>query len=148
MNKPLTKFAAAAVIIIAVVLSINFLETTIPTAAAQVLTDAAKAVSNLHSVYIKAQIRTLPHDNFEYIGLDLDFVPNEMWKEFDGTPQGKWRIEKPGRIVVMDGQSSLLLIRQNHAAKVLILRIWAGSYRIRWMAKTAIGCGSSSRPRS
>ena len=117
MNKPLTRFAAAAVIIIAVVLSINFWETSIPTAAAQVLTDAAKAVSNLNSVYIKAQIRTLPHDNFEYIGLDLDLVPNEMWKEFDGTAQGKWRIEKPGRVVVMDGKSSLLLIRPNHAAE-------------------------------
>ena len=117
MNKPVKKLAAAAVIIIALVLSINFWETSIPMAAAQVLTEAAEAVSNLHSVYIKAQIRTLPHDNFEYINLDLDFVTNEMWKEFDGTTQGKWRIEKPGRVVVMDGESSLLLIRQNHAAK-------------------------------
>ncbi len=69
------------------------------------------------SVHIKAQIRTIPHDNFEMIGLDYDFVPNEMWKEFDGTPQGKWRIEKPGRVGVMDGNSSLLLIKPNLAAK-------------------------------
>jgi outer membrane lipoprotein-sorting protein len=88
-----------------------------PSAAARVLTEAAQALSNLRSVYIKAQIRTIAHDNFELIGLDYDFVPNEMWKEFDGTPQGKWRIEKPGRVVVMDGASSLLLIRPNHAAK-------------------------------
>jgi len=115
MKSPVIKLAAAAVIIIAAVLSINLWEQSIPIAAADVLADAAKAVANLHSVYIKAQIRTIPHDNFELIGLNYDFVPNEMWKEFDGTIQGKWRIEKPGRVVVMDGQSSLLLIRPNYA---------------------------------
>jgi len=117
MTSTITKIAAAAVIIIAVVLSINLWDKSIPSAAAQVLTDAAEAASHLRSVYIKAQIRTIPHDNFELIGLNYDFVTNEMWKEFDGTPQGKWRIEKPGRVVVMDGASSLLLIRPNHAAK-------------------------------
>ena len=117
MKNPITKLAAAAVIIIAIVLSTNFLDKTMPTASAQeVLAQATKAVANLRSVYIKAQIRTIGHDNFELIGLDYDFVPNEMWKEFDGTPQGKWRIEKPGRAVVMDGESSLLLIRPKYAA--------------------------------
>jgi len=118
MKSSITKLAAAAVIIIAIVLATNFMNTSIPTASAQeVLAQATKAVANLRSVYIKAQIRTIPNDNFELIRLDYDFVPNEMWKEFDGTPQGKWRIEKSGRVVVMDGQSSLLLIRPNHAAK-------------------------------
>ncbi|MHC4541497.1 MAG: hypothetical protein ACYS74_17225, partial [Planctomycetota bacterium] len=117
MKSPITKLAAAAVILVALVLVGTFWEKTMPSAAAQVLTEAAQALSNLRSVYIKAQIRTIAHDNFELIGLDYDFVPNEMWKEFDGTPQGRWRIEKPGRVVVMDGASSLLLIRPNHAAK-------------------------------
>ncbi len=118
MKNSITKLAAAAAIIIAIVLSTNFLDKSMPTASAEeVLAQATKAVANLRSVYIKAEIRTIPHDNFEMIGLDYDFVPNEMWKEFDGTPQGKWRIEKPGRVVVMDGESSLLLIRPNHAAK-------------------------------
>ncbi len=117
MKSSITKLAAAAVIIIAIALATNFMNKSMPTASAQeVLAQATKAVSNLRSVYIKAQIRTISHDNFELIGLDYDFVPNEMWKEFDGTPQGKWRIEKPGRVVVMDGESSLLLIRPNHAA--------------------------------
>ncbi len=117
MKSPITKLAAAAVIIIAIALATNFMNKSMPTVSAQeVLAQATKAVSNLRSVYIKAQIRTIGHDNFELIGLDYDFVPNEMWKEFDGSPQGKWRIEKPGRVVVMDGESSLLLIRPNHAA--------------------------------
>jgi len=118
LKSPTAKLAAAAVLIIALVLSVNLWEQSIPSAAAQVLTEAAKAAANLRSVYIKAQIRTtIGHDNFELIGLDYDFVPNEMWKEFDGTPQGKWRIEKPGRVVVMDGEGSLLLIRPNQVAK-------------------------------
>jgi hypothetical protein len=117
MKSPTTKLAAAAVIIIAAILSINFWVKSTPTAAADVLADAARAIANLRSVYIKSQIRTIPHDNFELIGLNYDFVPNEMWKEFDGTIQGKWRIEKPGRVVVMDGQSSFLLIRPNYAVE-------------------------------
>jgi len=117
MKSSITKLAAAAVIIIAIALATIFMNTSMPTVSAQeVLALASEALSNLRSVYIKAQIRTIAHDNFELIGLDYDFVPNEMWKEFDGTPQGKWRIEKPGRVVVMDGESSLLLIRPNHAA--------------------------------
>ncbi len=118
MKSPITKLAAAAVIIIAVMLSITFLDKSIPTAsAAEVLAQAAEAMANLRSVYIKVQIRTVAHDNFELIGLNYDFVPIEMWKEFDGTFHGKWRIEKPKRVVVMDGQSSLLLIKSNLAAK-------------------------------
>jgi len=103
MKSSITKLAAAAVIIIAIALATIFMNTSMPTVSAQeVLVLASEALSNLRSVYIKAQIRTIAHDNFELI--------------FDGTPQGKWRIEKPGRVVVMDGESSLLLIRPNHAA--------------------------------
>jgi hypothetical protein len=116
--KSVTKLAAAAVIITAIVISTNFLDRAMTSvSAAEVLAAATKAVSNLRSVYIKAQIRTIAHDNFELIRLNNDFVPHEMWKEFDGTFHGKWRIEKPGRVVVMDGKSSLLLIRPKYAAR-------------------------------
>jgi outer membrane lipoprotein-sorting protein len=119
MNSKVMKLAAVAVIIIAVALSINIWDKSIPTvsAAQVVLAEAVEAMSQLKSVYIKAQMRTIAHDNFELIKLDRDFVPHEMWKEFDGTYHGKWRIEKPGRVVVMDGKSSLLLIKSRWAAK-------------------------------
>ena len=118
MKRPITKVAAAAVIIIAVTLSVTFLNKSMPTAAAaQVLAEAADAVANLRSVYIQARMRTVAHDNFELIGVDYDFVHIEMWKEFDGTPQGKWRFEKSERVVVMDGESSLLLISSKHACQ-------------------------------
>jgi hypothetical protein len=82
--------------------------------AAEIFAQAIEAAANLHSVYIKLNMRTLPADNFELIGLDFDFVPHEMWQEF-GQPS-KWRVEKAGRVVVMDGQESLLWIRGHQPA--------------------------------
>lgn len=76
--------------------------------AAEVFAQAIEAAAHLSSVYIKLNVRTLPADNFEMIGLDYDFVPHEMWKEFGQSP--KWRVEKPGRVAVMDGEESLLWI--------------------------------------
>ncbi len=77
--------------------------------AAEVIRQGIEALKDIRSVYIKANMRTLPHEVFEFIGLNCDFVPIEMWKRFDDPPQ--WRVEKPGRVVVMDGKSSLLFIK-------------------------------------
>lgn len=77
--------------------------------AAEVMRQGVAALSHLRSVYIKVNMRTPPRDNFETVGPDFDFVPIEMWKEFGAVP--KWRVEKPGRVAVMDGQSSLLFIK-------------------------------------
>ncbi len=86
-----------------------------PLAAMSLLAQSVQATSNLVSVHINARMRTLPRDNFDMIGLDYDFVPIEMWKKF-GDPS-QWRIEKTDRVVVMDGQSSLMLIKPNLAVK-------------------------------
>ncbi len=83
--------------------------------AAEIMAQAIEAISHLQSVYMKVNIRTLPRDNFEYIGLDRDFVPHELWEQFTDPP--KWRIEKPGRVVVMDGTQMKMLIRPNMAVK-------------------------------
>lgn len=119
MKSSITKLAAAAVIIIAVTFATIVLNKSVPTASAaqQILTDAIKAVSDIHSVYIKAKMRTLPQDNFAYIGLALDFVPLKMWKRIDENGLLKWRIEKPLRVVAMDGKEATLLIRQTYASR-------------------------------
>ncbi len=115
MKSKTTKLAAAAVIIIAVVLTINIFDTTMPTAsAAQVLQDAIDAVSDLWSVHMKARMRTLPRDNFSNIGLNYDFVDIEMWKRTNANNEVQWRVEKPGRVLLMDGQKTIMLIRPNH----------------------------------
>jgi len=117
MNR-FTKIAAAAAIIVGMFIGLKVFKTN-QVSAAQVLHQAAGAMSQLRTVYMKALIRTRANgrENFDYIGLRYDLVPHEMWKEFDGTNAGKWRIENAGRIEVMDGKSSLLLISPNRAAK-------------------------------
>lgn len=116
MKNKMTKLAAAAVIIIAVALSVNIFHKSIPTAsAAEVFAEAAKAVANLYSINIKARIRDLPQDNFQHIELEHDFVPFEMWKTTDDIGVLKWRIEKPLRVAVMDGEYATLLIQNMFA---------------------------------
>lgn len=114
MNAKTTKFAAAAIIVLAVMLSMTLFDKSVPTAsAAQVLQDAIEAVSDIWSVHMKTQMRTVPHDNFSRIGLEYDFVPVEMWKHIDKNEQLRWRVEKPGRVLLMDGQNTTMFIRPN-----------------------------------
>jgi len=114
MNSRITRYAAAAVIIITVVLTVNIFHQSLPTvSASEVLQDAISAVSDLWSVHMKTRMRTLPADNFSLIGLNYDFVPIEMWKRIDENGLVQWRVEKPGRVLLMDGQNTTMLIRPN-----------------------------------
>jgi outer membrane lipoprotein-sorting protein len=120
MNSRITKLAAAAVITIGVVVLATIWNRTISTASAaavQVLTEATKAIEDVRSIHIKARMRTLPGDNFSLIGLEYDFVPIEMWKKINDAGVVLWRIEKPGRVIVTDGNSTIMLMRPNHAVK-------------------------------
>ena len=130
MKSSITKLAAAAVIIIALMLSLNLWEKSIPLAAAEILANATEAVTNLHSIHINARMRTLPRDNFAYISLEHDFVPIEMWKRTDDMGLVQWRIDKPGRLVLMDGESTVLFIRPGYASKAGPSpdRYWYDSY--------------------
>jgi outer membrane lipoprotein-sorting protein len=115
MTSKITKLAAAAVFIFAIALAVNVFDKTIPTAsAAEFLQEAVNAVSDIWSVHMKTQMRTLPGDNFSVIGLEYEFVPIEMWKHVDENGQLRWRVEKPGRVLLMDGQNTTMLIRPNH----------------------------------
>ena len=85
--------------------------------AAEVMARGAKAIAKLSSVHLRGQLRTPPADNFSAITPDADFVTLELWKQFE--PELKWRVEKPGRFVVMDGQSTIHYMRPaNVAVKV------------------------------
>jgi hypothetical protein len=82
----------------------------------KLLAQSVEAMSNLQTVHMIGRMRTVPGDNFELIGTKYDFVSLELWREYGHPP--RWRVEKTGRVVVMDGQSSLLYISSiNHAAK-------------------------------
>jgi len=84
--------------------------------AIEVMTKGAQAVAKLTSIHLRGQVRTAPQDNFSAIMPEQDFVTIELWKQFE--PDLKWRVEKPGRIAVMDGQSTLLFIKPDYACKV------------------------------
>jgi hypothetical protein len=90
-----------------------------PNAQAQalaVMTKGAQAVAKLTTIHLRGQLRTAPQDNFSAIMPDQDFVTIELWKQFE--PDLKWRVEKPGRVAVMDGQSTLLFIKPDFGYKV------------------------------
>jgi len=106
-----TAAGAAAVMLIVLLASPKTQAT-----AAEVMTKGAQAVAKLTSIHFRGQVRTAPQDNFSYINPDFDFVTVELWKQFG--PDLKWRVEKPGLVAVMDGQSTVLYMKTaNFVAK-------------------------------
>lgn len=116
MKHPVTKLAAAAAIAVALILGLVAMRESTPVAsAADVFHQAAFAMSQLKSFHVKVEMRTPPGDNFATIGLDYDFVPIDFWRQCGDTlPENKWRLEEPGRVVVMDGQRSTMLMKYNN----------------------------------
>lgn len=97
--------ASAAAIILIAFLSLPKAQAT----AAEVMTRGAQVVAKLTSIHLRGQLRTYPQDNFGSINADSPFCTIELWKQFE--PELKWRIEKPQRVVVMDGASTVMLIK-------------------------------------
>jgi len=98
--------AAALLLFLIPVLHIGGKGTSSP--AATLFAQSEDAMSKVQSVDITGRIRTLPGDNFELIGANYDFVPIEIWRDYSTPP--RWRVEKPGRVVVMDGKSATMYI--------------------------------------
>ena len=97
MTKTTTTLIVAAVAIAAV---------TTPVVLHHYRTATLGSASGIH---IRGQLCTLPGDNFVAIMPDAEPVTIELWKE--SGPKPKWRVEKPGRVVVMDGKSTVLYIK-------------------------------------
>jgi outer membrane lipoprotein-sorting protein len=112
MKSPVTKLAVAAAVVLAVLLPASFfLKSTSSASAAQVFYQAAAAMGKLKSFHIRVDMRTHPGDNFALIDLNHDFVPIDFWKQATDDEWGQWRLEEPGRVVVMDGQWSTMLYK-------------------------------------
>ncbi len=84
--------------------------------AAQVMAKGAEAGAEVNTIHIRARMRTQPAENLGGIDVECDFVPVELWREFDN--EGRWRIEKPRRVIVMDGASQTVFIKPDYAAKL------------------------------
>ncbi len=94
---------------------------------------AVKAGPKISSIHIQGRIRTSPGDNFSCIDSKLEFVPIEVWKEFG--EKSKWRVEKPGRVIVMDGETTIMLMKPNEGVK--IPRPTEGAFDSNWLLSLA-----------
>lgn len=95
-------------------------------------------VKKLTSIHIRAEMRTPPGDNF--CSLDINgsyvggFVSIDLWKQF-GANQ-KWRVEKPGRVAVMDGQSTIMYFKSSNEG-VKIPQPTSGAFDSGWFMDIA-----------
>ena len=103
--------------------------------AAQVLARGARAVAKLTSIHLRGQLRTEPADNFGYIDANSDFCAIELWKQL--APEMKWRVEKPGRFVIMDGQSTVLYLKRANIADKIASPTPGGAFDTRWLDRIA-----------
>ncbi len=77
--------------------------------ASVVMARGAQAAAKVTSIHLRGQLRTYPQDNFASINADCPFSTIELWKQIQ--PELKWRAEKPGRVALMDGASTVLYIK-------------------------------------
>lgn len=118
LMKNTTKLTAAAIVLIAAVLSLTVWDKGVPNAmASEVLASAIEAVQNTYSIHIKAKLRTLPQDNFSHIDLEREFVPVEMWAKQCKDGRVLMRIDKPRRQVTMNGEMATMLINHNYVVQ-------------------------------
>jgi len=94
---------------VTIVLAVLLLSPSTTANAAEVMARGVKAAMRLTSVHLQCRMRSAPAANFVHLGPQAEFTSLELWKEWEG--QGRWRIEKPGRVVVMDGQSTVHFLR-------------------------------------
>jgi hypothetical protein len=126
----LSAAAGAAAIILIAFLALPKMQVT----AAEVMARGAQAVARLTSIHLRGELRTLPADNFSYINADCPFYPIELWEQFG--PDSKWRIEKPLRVAVMDGDSTTSLIKNGDiAAKIPKASI--NAFELGWLQQIA-----------
>jgi len=126
----LSAAASAAAIILIAFLTMPKTQAT----AAEVMARGAQAVAKLTSIHLRGQLRTYPQDNFSYINADCPFYTIELWKQFE--PELKWRIEKPQRVVVMDGQSTVMLIKTDDTG-VKVPQRTTSAFDTEWLHRIA-----------
>jgi len=102
--------------------------------AAQIMTNGARAMAKLGSVHFRGKLRTYPQDNFSFVSAECEFHSIELWKQWE--PDLKWRVEKPGRVALMDGQSTLLYIKTANTG-MKVPRPSPSAFDTEWLHKIA-----------
>ena len=70
------------------------------------LTQAIASMEGLRSIRIELRIRTSEQENFDYIDPHREFIPHTL--EAIYSPRLLWRVEKPGRKALYDGEHTYL----------------------------------------
>ncbi|HOK65305.1 MAG TPA: hypothetical protein PK054_00810 [Anaerohalosphaeraceae bacterium] len=118
MYSRIGKFAAAAVVPVAIGLFFVFFNKTIqPVNAAELLGQAIQTVTDIRSIHIQARMRTYPHDNFSQVDLKTDFVPIEMWARFENNNFLQMRIDKPQRVLSVDNGKATMIIQNEFVSQ-------------------------------
>jgi hypothetical protein len=102
--------------------------------AEEILARGARAVAKITSIHLRGQLRTYPQDNFGGINPDIPFCSIELWKQW--SPELKWRIEKPERVSLMDGQCTLMLIKPGSMG-VKFPRATPSAFDTEWLHRIA-----------
>lgn len=113
--KRIIGIAAAILLFVIVIPFLGKHKSANATAAEILFAKAINAIESVKTVVIKFNVRADPKDNFGLIGKEYDMVGNTMYKSF-GKPN-KWKIEKNGRTVLFDGNTSYLWIPSIKLAK-------------------------------
>ncbi len=103
--------------------------------ASRIMAKGAQAIGKLRTIHFRGQVRTLPRDNFSLIGPEFELVPIELWKQFGPDP--RWRVEKPGRVAVMDGQSTLLYVKAPANLALKVAHPVAEAFDTDWLHRIA-----------
>lgn len=99
--------------------------------ASQMMAKAAQAIGKLRTIHFTGQVRTLPGDNFSLVGPEFELVPIELWKQFEPDP--RWRVEKSGRVAVMDGTSTLLYVKAPANVALKVAHPMAEAFDTDWL---------------
>lgn len=75
-------------------------------AAENLMMKSITAMESLKSMFMTMDVRSQENEPFDFIGTEYSFIEYKFWKQFSG--EKPWRIEKPGRIVVFDGEKQYL----------------------------------------
>jgi len=77
-------------------------------AAEKLINRSLLAMLDLKSVQMTFSIRTREYENIDFIDPSGSFLECRLWKSFGPPP--KWRMEKEGRMVLMDGKDQYMVI--------------------------------------
>jgi hypothetical protein len=116
MWKRLNWSLATAAALLAIVLWLVLGSATASVQAAELLQDAADVARVSPNLHITGRIRSGPAENPGSIDLNAPFVKLEIWKHLTDTSAVQWRIEKPQRVIVMDGAATYTYISVNKVA--------------------------------